>query len=210
VFLLLGLTFAVGAVVGRARKLRAPAGGSPVVPPLVPWVLGTAAVLQVALRVLPADLRSQVGSVVVTTSALLAASALAMVAYYSPHLRVAAALALAGGGLNAAVMLANGGMPVSASAAEHLNGDLSLGDEDTTARHVVLDERTRLTFLADVVPVRFGSKRGVVSAGDLVLLGAAAAAAHNLTRRSFPPGSQDATAGSRPASASASAQVDAL
>lgn len=178
----------------------APADGSTIVPPSALWLFGMAPIPQVALRVLPADLRHQIGSVFVAISAVLAVSALASVAYRSRRFRVAAALALVGGGLNAAVMLANGGMPVSATAAEHLEGAPRLGDEDPTARHVALDEGTRLAFLADVIPLRLGHARGIASVGDVVLLLAAAATAHSLTRRSLslagPAAPEEASAGS--------------
>jgi len=74
-------------------------------------VLGIAAIPPVTLRVLSADLRSPVGPLVVVTTVLLAA-ALGHRRPCSPRLRGTAALRLAGGGLNAVVVLANGGMPV--------------------------------------------------------------------------------------------------
>jgi hypothetical protein len=75
-----------------------------------------------------------------------------------------AGIALAGVGIlmNFAVIAANSGMPVSIEAATIAGGgpDLVLG-----VKHVVLDQATRLPFLADVLPLP-GS---VISLGDVFL-----------------------------------------
>lgn len=76
--------------------------------------------------------------------------------------------------LNAAVITANGAMPVSAAAVERAGlelADLRLADG---VRHEPATSGTRLSLLADVVAVPVPGAREVVSAGDvLVALGAA-------------------------------------
>lgn len=179
-FLVLGVVVALGVVTGQS--VRGPRAATIAVAAPVPWLLGAGLTLQVALRLLPDAWRTSLGGQLVGASALLVAAALVLVARPPAPLRPAALLALAGGGLNAAVMLANGGMPVSVAAAERAAIAPRLGDDDPTARHVVLDDDTRLAFLADVVPLRVGPERAVFSAGDVVLLAAAARASHAMAR----------------------------
>lgn len=74
--------------------------------------------------------------------------------------------------LNATVVVANGAMPVSTEAAERAGITLSALHAGTDAKHELLDGDSRLTFLADVIPVPLplvpiGSN--VLSAGDIVL-----------------------------------------
>jgi hypothetical protein len=67
--------------------------------------------------------------------------------------------------LNVAVITANGGMPVSRTAAEKAG----LGEELTRAgvKHEILDDNTNLPWLADVIPIPGLEK--VISVGDIVL-----------------------------------------
>jgi hypothetical protein len=65
--------------------------------------------------------------------------------------------------LNVIVIAANGAMPVSPEAARRAGVDLP----ETAVKHVILDEDTRLPWLADTIPVP--GVRGVVSLGDLLL-----------------------------------------
>ncbi|HEY7822537.1 MAG TPA: DUF5317 family protein, partial [Acidimicrobiia bacterium] len=57
--------------------------------------------------------------------------------------------------MNFVVISANGGMPVLAGAAEVASG-FTVADPDLsgTFKHVLLDENSRLTFFADVIPLR--------------------------------------------------------
>lgn len=64
--------------------------------------------------------------------------------------------------MNFTVIAANGGMPVSAEAAV-LAGQA--GELVLDAKHVLLDETTRLPFLADIIPL----PRTVMSLGDVFL-----------------------------------------
>ena len=78
-------------------------------------------------------------------------------------------VALAGLGLvlNAAVVLVNGAMPVSRSAAARAGlPELDLTDD---VRHEMVDTGTRLPWLADVIPVPLPFRPEVVSVGDVLL-----------------------------------------
>jgi hypothetical protein len=186
VFLVLMAVVVLGGVAGwlvPGRRRTAPIA----VAPAVPRLLGAALVLQLALRLLPDGVRTDIGSLFVGASAVLAGAALVLVARPRSPLRPAAVLALVGGGLNAAVVPANGGMPVSGDAIERLAlAPAALGDDDPTARHVVLDDGTCLAVLADVVPLHIGPERAVFSAGDVVLLAAAASSSFAVSRRRPP------------------------
>lgn len=71
--------------------------------------------------------------------------------------------------LNFTVILLNGGMPVLSEAAV-VAADFS-GEVNITAdiKHVVLDQTTRLPFLADVIPMRLVGQGHVISLGDVFL-----------------------------------------
>lgn len=70
--------------------------------------------------------------------------------------------------MNFVVIAANGGMPVSLDALERagLGNPFETGGVTKGAHHV-LDDDDRLTFLADVIPIRVTAN--VVSAGDIVI-----------------------------------------
>jgi hypothetical protein len=76
---------------------------------------------------------------------------------------------LAGFGLalNATVVLVNGAMPVSMSAAERAG--ISGLDLSGDVRHEVLGTATRLPWLADIIPASLPFRPEVVSAGDVLL-----------------------------------------
>jgi uncharacterized protein DUF5317 len=189
--MLLGLALAVGVAGGWVGRRR---GGieRATIPRRAIWLLGGAAVLQVMVRLLPSDARPTLGPGLVAASATAAATALVLVGVGEPRLRLAATVALTGAGLNALVMLANGGMPVSSRAAAEVGIELTAhGDDsasrqvvadDPSARHVVLDDDTRFGFLGDVVPVDLGPVQAVASVGDFVLLTGVALATMALTR----------------------------
>lgn len=75
--------------------------------------------------------------------------------------------------LNAAVIVANGAMPVSRQAADYAGVEIDPVLAGDDARHELLTDRSRLRLLADVIavplpgPLSTGSN--VVSAGDVVL-----------------------------------------
>jgi hypothetical protein len=102
-------------------------------------------------------------------------AAAAFVALFVLHNRrlVGVPLVVLGFALNAAVIVANGAMPVSRQAADYAGVEIDplLAGDD--ARHELQDEQTRLRLLGDVIavplpgPLSAGSN--VVSAGDVVL-----------------------------------------
>lgn len=86
--------------------------------------------------------------------------------------------------MNFTVIAANGGMPVLAGAAEVASG-FTVSDPDLAEsyKHVTLDESSRLTFLADVIPLRIAGIAEVISLGDIFLaLGLGVFLEHELRR----------------------------
>lgn len=96
--------------------------------------------------------------------------------------------------MNFVVIAANGGMPVLAGAAEVASGfSVSNPDLSGTFKHVLLDESSRLTFFADVIPLRLVGIGEVISLGDIFLaLGLGVFLEHELRRprRYFKHGAQ--------------------
>jgi Family of unknown function (DUF5317) len=99
------------------------------------------------------------------------AVAAALVAAFCLRSRAVPGLGLLGAGLllNAAVVLGNGGMPVSAYAAARAGVDPVAATAD--ARHLPAGAGTLLPWLGDVIPVPLPVRPEVVSVGDM--LGAA-------------------------------------
>jgi hypothetical protein len=75
--------------------------------------------------------------------------------------------------LNAAVIVANGAMPVSQRAADFAGVGTDAAADGSDARHELMTPHTRLRPLADVIPLhlpgRLGRASNVYSAGDVVL-----------------------------------------
>lgn len=72
--------------------------------------------------------------------------------------------------MNFTVIAINGGMPVMAEAAEVASGfTLTIPDLSGSSKHIPLDETSRLTFFADVIPLRLAGIGEVVSLGDVFL-----------------------------------------
>ena len=72
--------------------------------------------------------------------------------------------------MNFTVIALNGGMPVLAEAAEVASGfAVSEPDLSGSFKYVPLDENSRLTFFADVIPLRLVSVGQVISLGDVFL-----------------------------------------
>ena len=70
--------------------------------------------------------------------------------------------------MNFVVISANGGMPVSLDALDRAGlGNPFEGGAVTKGAHHALDDGSRLTFLADVIPIKVTAN--VVSAGDIVI-----------------------------------------
>lgn len=96
--------------------------------------------------------------------------------------------------MNLVVIIANGGMPVLAEAAAVASG-FTVDTPDLTGsfKHVLLDENSRLTFFADVIPLRLVGIGEVISLGDIFLaLGLGVFLEHELRRprRYFKHGAQ--------------------
>jgi hypothetical protein len=72
--------------------------------------------------------------------------------------------------MNFLVISVNGGMPVLAGAAEVASGfTLSQPDLTGSFKHILLDDNSRLTFFADVIPLRLFGVGDVISLGDIFL-----------------------------------------
>ncbi len=72
--------------------------------------------------------------------------------------------------MNFTVIALNGGMPVLAEAAEVASGfTITVPDLSGSFKHTILDETSRLTMLADVIPLRLGTVGQVISLGDVFL-----------------------------------------
>lgn len=95
---------------------------------------------------------------------------------------------------NLIVIAINGGMPVLAGAAEVASGfTISEPDLSGSFKHILLDESSRLTFFADVIPIRLAGIGEVISLGDIFLaLGLGMYLEHELRRprRYFRRGAQ--------------------
>jgi hypothetical protein len=145
----------------------------------------TLAVLAVALQAAPG---LPGGHLVDLRDGLLVASAIAITAWFALNLRaargalrVALGVALAGGLLNLAVMLPNGGMPVAPEALAEIGGAGVDVTDGHLYKHLLIDDGTVLAFLGDVIPVRpLGM---AASVGDGVLLAGLLATAAVLVRR---------------------------
>jgi hypothetical protein len=86
--------------------------------------------------------------------------------------------------MNFLVIAVNGGMPVLAGAAEVASGfTVSEPDISGSFKHILLDESSRLTFFADVIPLRLAGTGEVISLGDIFLaVGLGAFLEHELRR----------------------------
>lgn len=120
------------------------------------WVLAIALLAQVALTVVvpgPPVARF-----------LLGASLAAVLVFAWANRRLPGMwLALAGLVLNAAVMAANGAMPVAPEALSYLGGEEAIDP----GKHRLLEEGDPLPWLADVIPIP--GLRLIVSVGDILL-----------------------------------------
>ena len=130
------------------------------------WLLILSFGLQFATPFLPdADWSESVALAMVLTS-----FALLMVLVILNRSQTGMWLAGLGVLMNFTVIALNGGMPVLLEAAEVASGfSLSNPDLSESYKHVVLDESSKLTFFADVIPLRLASFGQVISLGDVFL-----------------------------------------
>jgi hypothetical protein len=97
-------------------------------------------------------------------------SALCALAFCVRNLRVpGVALVSAGLVANAAVVAANGAMPVSIDAAYHARVPIATISTGADARHEIAGIGTRLRVLGDIVPVPLPLRPEVVSPGDVLV-----------------------------------------
>jgi hypothetical protein len=154
------------------------------------WLLFLALGLQLGTRFLPdAPWSDWVGLTMVLIS-----FALLMIMVLLNRSKPGMWLAGLGVLMNFVVIAANGGMPVLAGAAEVASG-FTIADPDLsgTFKHVELNESSRLTFFADVIPIRLVGIGEVISLGDIFLaLGLGVFLEHELRRprRYFKHGAQ--------------------
>lgn len=131
------------------------------------WLLPVAFLLQIATAWLPRSARwsDGLGLAMILTSFLLL-----LVLVVLNRDRTGMWLAGVGVLMNFSVIALNGGMPVLEGAWQAAAG--FTGEAMSVAgsyKHVTLDAGTRLSFLADVIPLRLGNQGNVVSLGDVFL-----------------------------------------
>lgn len=144
------------------------------------WLLLIAFALQGGTTWLPSESWAEpVGLVMVLTSFGLL-MVLVVVNRSKPGMWIAGLGVLA----NFTVIAVNGGMPVLAGAAEVASGFVvTEPDLSGSFKHVLLDESSRLTFFADVIPLRVVGFGEVISLGDIFLaLGLGVFLEHELRR----------------------------
>lgn len=128
------------------------------------WLLVLALGLQLGTRWLPEEAE--------TAGLVMVLSSYALLMFLVILNRSKEGILLAGIGvlMNFTVIAANGGMPVLAGAAEVASG-FTVSDPDLAGsyKHIPLDESSRLTFLADVIPLRLAGIAEVISLGDIFL-----------------------------------------
>jgi hypothetical protein len=154
------------------------------------WLLFLSLGLQLGTRFLPDESWSEWVGVVMVLVSFVLLMLLVVLNRSKPGMWIAGLGVL----MNFTVIAVNGGMPVLAEAAEVASGfSISEPDLSTTFKHVLLDESSRLTFFADVIPLRIAGFGEVISIGDIFLaLGLGVFLEHELRRprRYFKHGAQ--------------------
>jgi hypothetical protein len=144
------------------------------------WLLLVSLGLQLGTRWLPDETWSETVGVVM----MLASFALLMVLVTLNRTKQGMWIVGIGVLMNFTVIAINGGMPVLAGAAEVASG-FTVAEPDISGsfKHVLLDETSRLTFFADVIPLRLVGIGEVISLGDIFLaLGLGVFLEHELRR----------------------------
>lgn len=154
------------------------------------WLLFIALGLQIGTRFLPDEDWSEWAGVAMVLASFVLLMALVLMNRSKPGMWITGLGVL----MNFVVIAANGGMPVLPGAAEVASG-FTVADPDLsgTFKHVLLDENSRLTFFADVIPLRLVGIGEVISLGDIFLaLGLGVFLEHELRRprRYFKHGAQ--------------------
>ena len=144
------------------------------------WLLLIAFGLQFGTRWLPETTWAETAGVVMVLVSFALLMILVLVNRSKPGMWIAGLGVL----MNFTVIAFNEGMPVLAAAAEVASG-FSVSEPDLTGtfKHVLLDETSRLTFFADVIPLRLAGIGEVISLGDIFLaLGLGVFLEHELRR----------------------------
>lgn len=143
-------------------------------------LLVVAFALQAGTRFLPAEPWSETTGLVMILGSFVLLMILVILNRTSPGMWLAGLGVL----MNFTVIALNGGMPVLAGAAEVASGfTVTQPDLAGTYKHVLLEEGSRLTFLADVIPLRLIGIGEVISLGDIFLaLGLGVFLEHELRR----------------------------
>lgn len=144
------------------------------------WLLVLAFGLQAGTRLLPDASWSESAGLVMILGSFVLLMVLVILNRSSPGMWLAGLGVL----MNFTVIALNGGMPVLAGAAEVASGFVvNEPDLSGTYKHVLLEENSRLTFLADVIPLRLIGIGEVISLGDIFLaLGLGVFLEHELRR----------------------------
>lgn len=142
------------------------------------WLLFISFGLQIGTRWLPAD-SDTLGLVMILLS-----YAMLMILVVLNRSKPGMWIAGLGVLMNFTVIAINGGMPVLAGAAEIASGfTVTQPDLSGSFKHVILDDTSRLTFFADVIPLRIVGIGEVISLGDIFLaLGLGVFLEHELRR----------------------------
>ncbi len=144
------------------------------------WLLLVSLGLQLGTRWLPDETWSETVGVIM----MLASFVLLMILVVANRSKPGMWIAGLGVLMNFTVIAVNGGMPVLAGAAEVASG-FTVADPDISGsfKHTLLDETSRLTFFADVIPLRLVGIGEVISLGDIFLaLGLGVFLEHELRR----------------------------
>ena len=144
------------------------------------WLLFLAFGLQIGTRWLPDESWSETTGLVMVLFSFVLLMILVLLNRAQPGMWIAGIGVL----MNFTVIAINGGMPVLAGAAEVASGfTVTEPDLSGSFKHVLMDDNSRLTFFADVIPLRIGSIGEVISLGDIFLaLGLGAFLEHELRR----------------------------
>ena len=130
------------------------------------WLLFLALALQVGTRFLPEDRRWEWWGVAMVLVSFGLLMILVLLNRTKPGMWIAGLGVL----MNFLVISLNGGMPVLAGAAEVASGfTMTAPDLTGSFKHILLDEGSKLTFFADVIPLRLLGIGEVISLGDILL-----------------------------------------
>lgn len=144
------------------------------------WLLPASLGLQLGTRWLPDEAWAETAGVVMVLASFVLLMILVTLNRTKPGMWIVAIGVL----MNFTVIAINVGMPVLAGAAEVASGfTVEEPDISGSFKHVLLDETSRLTFFADVIPLRLVGIGEVISLGDIFLaLGLGVFLEHELRR----------------------------